>query len=225
MASTERDTEAKAVILGVIGFDEKYHIRCAMRVFSRWGLERVVYLRPEPAGRAEAERSDAALASLSRLVKEYMEAAVEVHEVGAGDFARAFTLSRRLVEEALRAGRRVVVCLSGGMRYLNAALLAAALSLPRDTTGLDNVTIEADLESGQGHVEVPLKPLKALAALTGREQAVLEALWRLGTAGPTEVSEQTGYSKSTVWKILDTLVKAGLAEKLDGGKYRPLFPG
>ena len=208
----------------MIGFDEKYYVRCAMRVYSKWGLTRVVFLRPEPAGRAEAEKSEAALASLTRLVREYMDADVEVHEVKAGDFGGAFTLARSLLARALGEAGHVIVCLSGGMRYLNAALLAAALTLPTDMTGLDNVVVEADLESGQGHVEVPLKPLKALATLNAREQAVLEALWDLEKAGPTELSERTGYSKSTVWKILDTLVKVGLVKKLDGGKYAPLFP-
>ncbi len=212
------------VVVGVLGFDEKFLARCLMRAYTQGGLEDVTVLVPEPGDEHSRERVEAARESLRRIVEDYMGVRISFASVPRGSLGAAFHKARKAIEEALSSGRPVLLCLSGGMRYMLLALLAALLSVKPDYPALWESRVEADLESGEGSVGLPAASLRALASLEPREVAVLEALWSLGEAGPSAVAAETGLPKSTAYRILEGLARVGLVERLGRGRYRPLRP-
>jgi len=211
-------------LLGVLGFDERYLARCSMRVYSEAGLDEIVLLAPQPVDEYSAKRQEEARAYLEKLASEYLGATLRIVTVPHGSFSRAYLEARRLLSEWAREGAKVTVCLSGGMRYAVAALLAAATTLPPGLARQVDATVQADLESGQNYVKIPLGPLRELARLPDQDHMVLEYLWSTGEPQRlTDIAEGLGLAKSTTWKILRRLMRAGLVEAR-GRRYRPAFP-
>lgn len=217
------------VLLGVLGFDEKFLARCVMRNFAGGRLRRVVVLVPEPT-REVAEKVGRARESLEKLVREYVEVDIEFLEVPRGSFKAAFHAARRAMAGALEGGSSLVICLSGGMRYTLLALIAAALSLRTDYPTLPGSRVEVDLESGEGHVSLGLAQLRVLASLDPVEVKALEGLWEAfeekgGPVTLTELEQRTGLARSTLWRALTRMAAAGLVER-EGrrGGFKPLFP-
>jgi len=211
-------------LLGVLGFDERYLARCSMRVYSEAGLDEIVLLAPQPIDEYSAKRQEEARSYLEKLAREYLGATLKTITVPHGSFSKAYLEARRLLTDWAREGSKITVCLSGGMRYAVAALLAAAATLPPGLAREVDAAIQADLESGQNYVRIPLRPLRELARLPDQDHAVLEYLWRAGEPQRlTDIAEGVGLAKSTTWKILRRLVKAGLVEAR-GRRYRALFP-
>ncbi len=213
------------VLVGVLGFDEKFLARCLMRVYARGGLRSVSLLVPRPVDNYTARRIGEARASLEKIARDYAGASIEFREVERGSLIQAYMEAKRVIEGALGAGSAVVVCLSGGMRYMLLALLAAALGVPRGYPRLEESIVEVDLESGEGHISIPLRVLRSMPCLDHDEARVLQALIEAGRATLTELASRTGLAKSTVWNVLQRLVKLGLAEDLGRRRgYRAALP-
>ena len=216
-----------SVLIGVLGFDERFLARCAMRVYTRTGLSRLVLVRPKPIDEYSEKKMKEALDYLDKLAREYLQVEIELVDVDHGNFRAVYLAGRKTLLEALEKGDRVVVCLSGGMRYAGAALLSAAFTLPvesRIERLLDNVSVQIDLESGTGFIELSLKPLRELARLTVYDYRVLEHLWKLEEPKRlTDIADALEMPKSTTWKILQRLVRAGIVEEKNR-RYKALFP-
>jgi CRISPR locus-related DNA-binding protein len=215
------------VVVGVLGFDERFLARCAMRAYTGPGLSGLTLLVPGGGDEYSVRRVEAARASLERLARDYLGVEPEFRRVERGPgLSPAFHAARRALIEALSSGRPVVVCLSAGMRAMLLALLLAAFSIPRNYPALDESRVEVDLESGEGYVSLPLKPILTIASLPENELRVLNALWdSRGAASLDEVAEATGLRRSTAHRALSRLVKMGLAVKRGArGGYEASFP-
>jgi len=207
-------------VVGVLGFEEKFLARCMMRVHGGGGLSRVVLFVPSPSDDYSSRRSEEAFRALKKLAEEYMGAAVERVVVDPADFWGCVSRARSLIMSILDSGvEKVFLCIASGMRALVAALIVAALTLPRDYD-LERVVVQGDLESGTGMVEFAVSQVRSLAELTSTEERVLKLLSEVGELRLSDVARRLELPKSTVWRTLVSLERKGLVEKLPQGLYR-----
>ena len=204
------------VLAGILGGDGRLLARCAMRVYTSMGLDRLLVLVPEGS-------EGAALEYLEKLAREYLQARFEHASVGRGDFASIFLRVRRLLEEA-GEGDRIVLCLSDAPAYAIVAALSAAATISPKAASVRGAVVEVDVEGTERWIEFPLKPLRVLGRAGDLDNKILDYVW----ANPdgrrlTDIADAVGLPKSTTWKILQRLVEGGvLVEK--ARRYYPVFP-
>jgi len=158
------------------------------------------------------ERSERAWLDFQRVVG-MMEASrrlgveLELREVPLDDMASAILEVRRALA-ALR-GRRVRVAVTGGMRALGFAVLAAVL-LSRDV----EAEVEVHLEGRGAALRVP--DLRKLLRASEKCTDLVEAM-RSGPARLDELAARLGRDRTTVYRKLRLLLEAGAAKKTPRG--------
>lgn len=208
-----------ARIIGVLGFDEKFLVRCALRATSSHQVRRIVVLVPKPVDDYSRIRSEDAWNRVVRVLREYAGIPLERVEVDPTDFWSIISMIRDMIQEMLRKGR-VIVCFSGGMRVLGTALVVAALTVP-GAWEQPAVEVCVEHETHTGHTR--FTPPQALAPLKlePKEYHVLKTLQELGEAGPALIAKETGIPKATVWRILRKLEQNNIIQRTQEGKYKP----
>ena len=208
----------RACVIGVLGFDEKFLVRCVVRVSSKYDVVECRVLVPKPTDEYAKVKSGDAWIRVSRVLGDYVGLNLHRVEVDPSDFWSIVSLARRYIFEKLHEGK-VVVCFSGGVRVLGTALVIAALTVP-GAFEQHNVEVCVEHEAHQGHT--CFTPSQALAPLklTDREFAIIQKLIELNEAGPSTLSRETRIPKATVWRILKKLVEDGIVEEIGKGKYR-----
>jgi len=205
-----------ARMIATLGFEEKYIIRCALRYSQRYRIRSILLYTSTPTDRYAEERVERAFEQARRVLGEYLDINLELARVNPYQLLSNIEEMRsQILEQA--SMDRVIICISGGLRLIVAALLAAALLIPQPVPGNIEVSIEHDAE--QGHVEVPLKALEGFRMLDRRHLNVYYKLREIGPAGVSQLARETGLPKTSVWRILNRLVRDGLAIK-DGRRYR-----
>ncbi len=213
--STSRET---ASVIALLGFDEKFLIRCVVRASAKYSIEDCLVLVPKPTDEYARVRSGDAWNRASRILGDYVGVKVSRVEVDPSDFWGIVSMARRYIFEKLASGR-VVVCFSGGVRAIGTALVLAALTIPG---AFEQSAVEVCIEHEAHQGYTCFTPQQALAPLklSGREYRVIQTLIELGEAGPAAVSRETGIPKATVWRILRKLCENGIVKEVGGGRYR-----
>ena len=190
-----------------LGFEEKF----AVRMITRHGLDKGDRLLLVTGPRTP--QSERAVSFLSEFARRYYggEVAVEVEEVRVAGFVELVRRLYDLVSARARGGERVVFNLSGGMRALCLAALAAAQLL----SSRYPVEVELETEDSSALVEVP----KALLALPrtlssmGREKLEVLAALSRGAKPARELAGELDKDETTVRRHLQELAEAGLVEE------------
>lgn len=159
------------------------------------------------------ERSERAWLDFQRVVS-MMEATkrlgveLELREVPLGDMASAILEVKKAI--APLRGRSVKVSITGGMRALAVAVLAAVLL----TRWEREPAVEVHLEGRGAALRVPR--LRKLIEASEKCAALVEAM-REGPAKLDELAAKLGRDRSTVYRRMRILLEAGAAKRVRGG--------
>ena len=209
---------ARATIIATLGFDEKFLVRCVLRVNSTARASKLVLYVARPLDDYSRQRVERAWRELNRILGEYVGVSIIRRDVDPTDFWGIVELARRDIVEALREGM-VVVCAGSGMRAVVVALVTAALTLPHDLD-YSMIEIQADLESGGVYVSYTVAEALETRSLEAREYVILETIKRLREASVKDIHKETGIPKSTVSRLAKKLERLGYLEKVGHGIYR-----
>ena len=209
---------ARATILGVLGFDEKFLVRCALRAYSALGVFRLVLYVARPRDDYARQRVEKAWSELKKILGDYAGILVERRDVDPMDYWKIVETARSDIVNALKRGK-VVICAGSGMRALVTALITAALTLPK---GLDPsmVEIQVDLESGEGYISYTAAEALETTELEARELMILETIKRLGEASVKDIHAETQIPKSTISRIAKKLERMGYLQRVGHGVYK-----
>jgi CRISPR locus-related DNA-binding protein len=219
MNSITNSSRYDAEVIGVLGFDEKFLVRCVLRASSGYRVCRVVVLLPKPLDEYSMVRSEDAWGRVQRILADYAGITIEKIVANPTEFWSIVSTSRKIISEMLGRGK-AIVCFSGGMRVLGTALVVAALTLPE---AWEQSAIEVCIEHETHAGYTCFTPSQALAPLklSQREYQVLKTLQEYGEAGPTLIEKETGLPKTTVWRILRKLEKNDIVQQTQKGRYKP----
>lgn len=195
--------------VATLGFDEKFVIRFLVRHRLDSGDLMIVFV---PSDYEENERVVNALRSLRSILENWLEEeniqVVPVDVEGKPEENIAFIM-RRLRDSLRKGANRIYASLSGGMRIL---VVLVALGLLRISleSGVP-VDVEIDFETFKGYVAIPLETV--LVRLNSRQLLLLKKVSKMREPSVRRVSEEVGYSSSTVYRELLELQRLGLIDE------------
>jgi len=189
------------ILIYTLGFEEKYVLR---GIINR-GIkpeDKIWIIIPKPRN----ERTDVALNNLRTIAGKLYGVKIEDFEVPIDDVYEAVSTLRSFFKERMREDK-IALNLSGGMKILVLAVLAAVNSL--------NMECEIDIlrEDLAKYYTFPIELFRSMG-LDDVDRRILKALMN-NAKGVSEVARSIGVSKSTVWRRLEILARKGLVEKKD----------
>ncbi len=206
-------------VLGVLGFEEKFIVRCALESRGKAAEAKAILYAPRPRDEFSREKIDGAWSGIKKFLAEYADFKIERKEVNPLDFWGLVGMVKNDIVEALRRGK-VVICGGSGMRAPVIAMVVAAMTLPRDSRR-DLVEINVHLESGEGSIRFLVSDAFLEEMLAENEFEIIKTISKLGgEAGVKQVSEALGRPKSTVSKLLKKMAMKGTIKHIDPGRYR-----
>ncbi len=212
----EGSTVGSVVLVGILGGEGRLLARCAMRIYTSMGLDKLLVLVPERA-------SESALEYLGKLAREYLQASFETIKIGLGDFAGVFLTVRRILSGA-GIEDRIILCLNDAPAYAAAAALSAAATISPKAPAVKAALVEVDVEGTEKWIEFPLKPLRVLGRAGDLDNMILDYVWSHPDGRRlTDIADAVGLPKSTTWKILQRLVDGGVLVE-EARRYYPVFP-
>ena len=205
-----------ARIIASLGFEEKYIVRCTLRYSSKYRIKSVLLYTSTPTDDYAQKRVEKAFEQAKKILGDYLGIDVGLKTINPYKFLdNVEEIRNQILKQA--SSERVIICISGGLRLITSALLAAALLIPPPAPSNIEICIEHDVE--QGYAATSLKALERLKFMDRRHLLVYNILKELGDAGVSDVTKLTGLPKTTVWRILNKLADDGLIIR-DGRRFR-----
>jgi len=210
----------------VLGFDERWPLHC-LEAAEKAGLrvDKIISYVPSDEDPCAKPKRDSALAHL----RWFLEGkGIELEVLGFK--AEPKELLGIIAGMSARIKKGDVLCLGGGMRFLNLALFAAGLA--RDPEEYDNIYVYLEPEGRptKGNL-LKLSDFGMVILLLHKyhplRRAVIYALEKLGEAGPSDVlrvikedlrDADLDVSKQRVYQVLKDFVEDGIVESRNG-KY------
>ena len=194
------------IFIFTLGFEEKY----VLRSLTTKGIsenDEIWIVIPKP----RSDRTDTALSFIRMSLKKLFDKNVNVFETHIDDFYTAVRELRNLISMLSWKGD-ITLNISGGMKILALALLAAGLTLEKEF----RITIlREDMERIYELPSTAFQPIP----LDEVDVKILRGLSQLGSSSASRLARQLRYSRTTVWRRLERLRVEGLVEKADG-KYK-----
>jgi CRISPR-associated protein Csa3 len=192
------------VLVATVGFDEKFVLRAVMRYAD--SLKRVYLVTATPVDERVARAVKLVEEFVNRVLKEpWREVKLELVEVDVRDFFKAVAELRRRCFEYGEATDTYVVNLSGGMRALVLALLAAFVISGRSGE------VEVELENFSGVVRFGAE-LFRWPGLGDYDRRIIRSLAQRGRATYRELLADTGLPRATLFRTLKSLRLRGLVK-------------
>lgn len=188
------------ILVATVGFDEKFIIRSIMRHSDH--LEKIILVVAEPID----TRVEKALLSVQQFVNTVVKSVernieLMIYRIDPRDFYRSISLIR---EQCFKeVGTKYVVNLSGGMRVLILATLAAAISSNID------LIIEVELENFLSVINIDPRVYR-FAILDDYKKRIIRSLYKLGEATYKDLMKDTQIPRATLFRNLKELRQMGL---------------
>ncbi|MCD6458390.1 MAG: CRISPR locus-related DNA-binding protein [Thermoproteales archaeon] len=194
------------IFVFTLGFEEKYVLR-SLTTKGVTKNDEIWIIIPKP----RSDRTDTALSFIKMSLRKLFDKNVNVFEVPIDDFYLSVKELRDLLDGLLQKGE-IMLNISGGMKILALALLAAALTLNKEF----KITI---LREDMGKIyELPSIVFRPIS-LDNIDIKILRKLSKAGLISASKLARELKYSRTTVWRRLERLIVEGLVEKVNG-KYK-----
>ena len=190
------------VLVATVGFDEKFVLRAIMRRADT--LSRVYLVTATPVEERAARAVKLVEDFVNRVLKgPGREVRLDVIEVDLRDFFGVVAELRRKCFEEGKTADTYVVSLSGGMRALVLAVLAAFVISGRAGE------VEVELENFSGVVRFSPELFRGVS-LGDYDRRVVKSLAQRGKATYRELLADTGLPRATLFRTLKNLRLRGL---------------
>ncbi|MCL4359000.1 MAG: CRISPR-associated CARF protein Csa3 [Candidatus Thermoplasmatota archaeon] len=193
------------VIISVLGFDEKFHVRSLMRHGTK-EISKYIVIIPDPSSQ---ERTRKTLESL-RSIAQQVDISIEEFSVNYLDFFDAIEQILDILKKNKEFG--YILNLSGRLRVLDFEVLSAFIILRKNA----KVEIEPETFIG-GPVEFEVNDL-IYSSMDNMSVSILSHL-RANGGSTVGLTESTGASRTTVWRKLKKLESNGFVSSRHGSVY------
>ncbi len=204
-------------LIASLGFDERHVVRSLLSM-GMGGVGEICLLRPRWSMDERTERAFNEIKKIAGLAGIGVDR-VYLYEVSIEDFWTAVSEIIELINRLYTRGYdEIIISLGGGLRALVIEAYTATLLVHEEIA--KKIVIRIDLEARNLSITFRRNEIPLCKKLDADEARVIEKLLEKPEYTLTQLSKELGIPKTTLWKILNRLVKKNLVIKQDN-KYIP----